>query len=506
MTIATSTSYGNYGMPRAERPQVGVGINTNKLMRTNEVEVHSALSAIIKVTEDYKKTGDFEFLKKYLETIYNRLGSEKAALVGDFKYNIDKFLKICAEGNGTGANVAAAEKFLDIILHKRKPLEVKYLKKIMKGENGDETVKRYLSEKSSQDLQSTIWSVLEDYAANRTPENMERYNKILRYAGKKIVKIPLVQASQDEKLVPRFAFEGAFVFPTIKDREAGAGYSTAYSNFLQNATPRHPCQIKNEDFYANKTVQAMQQSENMAKLLPQLKEQLQKQGIDKDLMNQCNIYDFALVLYNAYGGKGKTPMSNELFAFSSINSECTEGTRQTFWKEFAKNKQLMDTLVEDMKMHGVDENFIHDLVQSIRENGTVTIQGANDPRKYKQPTPKLTVHHKVNIKDAGAMNNIMDVDSKGNYTAYVDYYEQDKIDGRKNEKSNHDLQHIVDANLPDGTGERLVDLQDGVDGKNLILSCGIRNNYYVKEEHEDRKDCKRKTYLDMAQEYGVGRA
>lgn len=499
-----NSSFENYGNSSVTYRAARTTINTDNRMRDNEKALHSILSTLIRVAEDFRKTGDLEFLKKYVAVAMKGMDVSEAGI----KYDIDRLVSAREP----------AELFIKSMLQKRKLLEIKYLKKLLKRENWAESVKTWLAQKSDYDLHYTIRTLLEDYKFNRTPANFEKYNKILGFVGKQIVQVPTVKVktSLNDKLVARYAFEGSFIFPSADDKQAGRGYSPAYQKFLKDAAPSHVTKISNEEFYACDAVKSMMKSENMAKMLPQLKIQLQKQGIDSTTMAQCNVYDFARVLYNAYGPRRQTsfdpayrnpyksvgqtpgcqnvcdkePEDCELFSFGRVNSECSEGIRQTFWKQFAQNEELMKAMETDMLAHGVDKNYIKDLQQSIRQNGTTVLLDAKDPTKYQQPTPDLTVHHKLSIKDAQALENIMDVDSLENFTAYVGYGD---------EENNHDLQHIVDAYLDNNISERLVDINDARNGKNLILSCGIRQNYYVDELPKANK---RKTYLDMALEQG----
>lgn len=511
-----NSDFGNYGNSNVTYRAARATINTNNRMRENEEALHSVLSSLIRVAEDFKKTGDLEFLKKYAATAMKGIDSGEADLVGGFKHNIDRLVSAYENGCSVSNSQRPAELFIKAMLQKRKLLEVKYLKKLLKNENWAESVKSWLAQKSDYDLHYTIKTLLEDYKFNRTPANFEKYNKILGFVGKQIVQVPTIKTSLNDKLVARFAFEGSFIFPSTSDKQAGCGYSPAYQKHLRNTTPSHVTKISDEEFYACDAVKSMMKSKNMAKMLPQLKIQLQKQGVDSATLAQCNVYDFARVLYNAYGPRrqnsfepayrnpyesfsqtpgcqnvcDKEPENCEIFSFGCVNSECTEGIRQTFWKQFAQNEELMKAMETDMLAHGVDKNYIKDLQQNIRQNGTTILPDAKDSAKYQQPTPDLTVHHKFNIKDAQALENIMDVDRLENFTAYVDY-------GK--EENNHDLQHIVDANLDNNISERLADINDARNGKNLILSCGVRQNYYVDELPKANK---RKTYLDMALEQG----
>lgn len=469
-------------------------VNTNKRMTIQEEKALSSLVTIVRAVRDFQKSANFSDLQTYVNASFNRLSSAEFAVCGDIERSVKQFLAGCKNGK----NDEICNNFCKILIKKKELLEVKNIKKMLRNADGLEQVKFYLGGKDEYELHTVLKAMLEDYKKNRTPENREKYNQILALYGKQIVQVPTIKTSLNDKKTTRIAFEGAFGFPSEEENAKGYGYSKAYNEFLTNNSPRHKTIISDKDFYSSDAIRSLAKSENLSQLLPQLKDQLQKQGVDGELLQKCNVNDMGRILFKGYSAnRDREPNKNDLLALNTVNAECVEGIRQTFWKEFAKGSVVengkiknlnanMKEMFADMTARNVDPNYIADLFDGIVNNGTVTVQEAKNPEKYQQPTPTVTGHHKFYIQDSAAFTDVMKVDDLGNFTAYMEYGDEENY---------HDAQHIVDADLEGGISERLVDMYDGENNQNLVYSGGWKKNLYVKDNTSGEK---RKTYNDIA--------
>ena len=310
---------GGYGSPKnAERATDK--INTQKRMTTSEEKTHTAFTRYLEGINNFRQSKDPSRLKIYFKIAENYCDMPEVKIyAGGLKQMAAKMVASC-ELNPD--NKQAVEYFEQAVLKKREQFEVKKIRQLINhiGEDdGMSAMRTYFSQKNGADLHSSIRSLLEDYNAHRTSENREKYNKALAMVGMQIVEISPKQATLNDKLVARCAFEGAFVFP---EKNGEYGYSATYRALMKDTAPRHRTKISEEEFAALPVVQSIQKSKNMALMLPQIRRELQNHGIDAAAAKELNLYDCARILYDTYGPRDRLPQKDDLLVFSKINKEC----------------------------------------------------------------------------------------------------------------------------------------------------------------------------------------
>ena len=340
--------------------------------------------------------------------------------------------------------------------------------------------------------QKIVRVILEDFRHNPTEEKRIAYNDILKAHGRKIEKIPNVKTDYNVHLVVRAAFEGEFSTPTLISTNSGQGYSHGYVKFADPHGNNTSGLIaggklpENYDWESNPAIQAMSLSENMSKLIPDLKATIKNQHIPQEVIDGMTISDVAHILYKGKNG-GQTPVANQKIQFSSLNEECDEGARIKFWKEFGKDKEKMANLRAVLESRGVCKEYINDLFEQIRERGTTTL----DISKYDGPHPKLSVHHKMYVQDAAFLGkDAIKIDDLENFAAVVDF---------PNEQNHEGFEHAVDT-IRDNDAFRLVNLRD-TEKETVYLQVGTES--YTTPRRSDYTD--RKTYRDFAVDREGGR-
>jgi len=490
MNYHTGNSYQTHRTQNAYRPReehvpvvrmttitpgqkTGYEINNNKRMTTSEEAAHSALTAMISAAQDFAKYNDVEFLEKYLNSLYNRLSPDAIQVVGDMRRNISAFITSYKDGTNVKDDSASCDMFRKTMLKMRAPLEPKWIRKVVRDEDA---LKDYMKSKSPDDLYLCMKEILKDYKEDRTDEKRERYNKVLGLYGKKIEQVPYSETSMDERKVIRYSFEGAFIVPTKEDEAGKTWYSDKYYEFMDKGDLNPPkSKYKEVDYDLEKSpvIQAIRESKNMSKMLTQIRTQLVSQQIPPEVFEQCNISDIAHMLYKGYSkdrNKDKAPTEGMMLPFKDVNPACDDGAKKQFWKEFSEDDKKMEALGESMLSRGADPKYVGDLLDNIREKGTVMLENAKNSDVYKQPTPDLSVHHKFYIQDATSLGDMMKVNDLDNFVVVVDF----------GAEKNHDLFHdYVDRDI-DGVSERLVDLQDGKNGKSWVVSAGMGKDSYAK--------------------------
>lgn len=327
--------------------------------------------------------------------------------------------------------------------------------------------------------------ILEDFKHNPTEEKRTAYNDILSQYGRKIEKIPDVKTDHNVQLVVRGAFEGEFKMPTLISTAAGEGFSRGYRNF---ANPHHE-QIDNViaggklpadyDWSKNPVVKALSLSENMSRLIPDLQAAVRNQRIPLSVVEGLSVSDVGHILYKEKNG-GKSPDEQQKIPFKSLNSECDEGARIKFWKEFGKDSHKMENLKSLLESRGVSQEYVRDLLTQIKEKGTVTL----DVNKYEGVIPVLSVHHKMYVQDAALLDNVMKIDDPENFTAVVDF---------PDEKNHKEFEHAADTKDAQGNAYRLINLKD-TEKETVYLQAGLKS--WSKPRRSDYQ--KRETYRDVA--------
>lgn len=340
--------------------------------------------------------------------------------------------------------------------------------------------------------QKIVRVILEDFRHNPTEEKRIAYNEILKAHGRKIERISDVKTEHNVQMVIRAAFEGEFTTPTEVSTQSGQGYSHGYVKFADPHGNNTSGLIaggklpENYDWESNTAIQAMSLSENMSKLIPDLKAAIKNQHIPQEVVDGMTISDVAHILYKEKNG-GQAPADNQKIQFNRLNEECDEGARIKFWKEFGKDNEKMSSLRKVLESRGVCKEYINDLFEQIKERGTTTL----NVNKYPEPHPKLSVHHKMYVQDAALLKeNAMKIDDLENFAAVVDF---------PNEQNHEGFEHAVDT-IRDDTAFRLVNLRD-TEKETVYLQVGTES--YTAPRRSDYKD--RMTYRDFAVDREGGR-
>ncbi len=433
-------------------------------MENIEIKSHQALSQIFDATQDFKYTRDFGTFAKIINSVTSKMSKHNQEVFADIKASAQNLMSFY-QNTKIKKNPKVYNSFYFKVLEYRAPLEAKYIGKLL-SENGIKDVRQYLESKTNADLDISMQAIIDDYKNNRSEESRNKWNKVFALFNKKIVIAPKIKTPFDYRKMIRAAFEGGFKIASKQDNEAGIGCSAPYLEFVAKKDNGKRYKKEEYDFDNSYIIKLMSQSSNMAKLLPQLSDELVEQGVPPELFAKFNFSDMISVLSNKYS----SPKSLEKFEkgeinnlpilyFNKINSRCKEGTK----KQFQKKEEVQELIIryaeeqKDVYLHHKFYAFDASILDGSRD--------ANNPN------------------DSG----FRDVDSFGNIAVVV---------GRH---THQNIFHSCDYSHEDCV-ERLVDTKDGVNGQNLILSAGWRYNVYTPDNNRVRK-----TYLNVEIKRGEGR-
>ena len=428
-------------------------------MTEEELNNFDNLTKMLEVARDFKYGGDFDMLSYGLTKAYNNLrgfDDENMEVLGEA---LNKIVKTYKSGQRVKKNPQVYNDFCSEVYKIRAPYEPRYVEKILE-EQGVEGVKKYLSEKSDEDLDICMEEILSDYRGNRTDENREKWNKVLGIFNKKIVKVSKRKLSLDERKLIRCVFEGAFVIPTAGDNKKGIGNSKRYQKFLNGEYEVEEYHQSQYSFGATHIDRILSTNKDTERLKKRLHRAVLKNKMPPKVYKDLNISDVGMIFLLEYG---KSDTVKKLrngsmkycppFPFRNINMDCSQGQKREF-KDMLNSDEKMKNLLERYKKQGED----------------------------------VFIHHKYYIFDAGSLDDMFEINDSGNLM---------NVAGEKNHKN---ILHGVDYAADDYV-ERLVDTQDGIDGKNLILFAGWRYNVYL----EDNSTKTRETYLTKAISENQGR-
>ena len=259
--------------------------------------------------------------------------------------------------------------------------------------------------------------------------------------------------SRDEKHIIRMDFYGS-INETDKT-QAHTRHTQQYLKHIQsNNKPELAAQ--NYDLSTSPVWKLYRQFPRFRKIENKLKQQLQKMNIPAEMLPQMNAYDFSDVLYNYYYSAETAPKAYMFL-----------GARRSFIKDFIRKNEkkfrqflkhldiddrYSDELVSNMKKYGktsrvyvIDHKKGAELLKTYQEKGLLnsteeiqeklTLEQIEFIRSHGDYTkvailgkdgkplsgPEFSVHHKVAVKDAAEVPDLLDVNKFENLCLTIEY-------------------------------------------------------------------------------------